>query len=127
MFNAIEAFRSDQDPEGWCIDSLIDSAAMLEYSHDVGLESPLELQGDYPLETKTTTELLLHVEALQLLFEGEELLMVPLRPTDKGKFRYYIGDASQEGFGGAKQFSDGTIASREGLWEPEFAQGRSNL
>ncbi len=66
---------------------------MLEYSHDHGLESPLDLQGDYPLQTKTTTELLLHCEALQMLFVGEDPLLVPLRPTDKGKLRFYVGDA----------------------------------
>ncbi len=67
---------------------------MLEYSLNVGLESPLELQGDYPLQTKVTTELLHHVKALHLLFEGEQPLMVALRPTDKGKLRFYVGDAS---------------------------------
>ena len=72
---------------------------MLEYSHDHGLESPLDLQGDYPLQTKTTTELLLHCEALQMLFVGEDPLLVPLWPTDKGKLRFYVGDASREGFG----------------------------
>ncbi len=52
IFNAIEAFRSDRDPEGWRIDSSIESAAMLEYRHDHALDSPSELQGDYPLQTK---------------------------------------------------------------------------
>ncbi len=84
---------------------------MLEYSLDVGLESPLELQGDYPLQTKVTTELLLHVEELHMLFEGEQPLMVALRSTDKGKLRFYVGDASREGFGGATQFPNGTIIS----------------
>jgi len=74
---------------------------MLEYRRDHSLDSPLELQGDYPLQTKVTSELLLHCEALQTLFEGENPLLVPLRPTDKGKLRFYVGDASHEGFGGA--------------------------
>jgi hypothetical protein len=38
---------------------LIDSAAFLEYSHENGLESPLDVQGDYPLQTKVKSELLL--------------------------------------------------------------------
>ena len=100
---------------------------MLEYSHDHGLESPLELQGDYPLQTRVTTEMMLHVEALQILFAGDQPLLVPLRPTDKGKLRYYVGDASREGFGGATQYPDGSIVSREGLWEAGFAGGGSNL
>ena len=52
VFNAIEAFRSERDPEGWRVESLIDSAAFLEYSHENGLESPLDVQGDYPLQQR---------------------------------------------------------------------------
>ena len=127
IFNAIEAFRSDRDPEGWRVESSIDSAEMLEYGHGVGHESPLDVQEDYPLQTKVTSELLLHAEALQILFMEEQPLMVPLRPTDKGKLRFFIGDASREGFGGATQYPDGIIDSREGLWESGFATGGSNL
>jgi hypothetical protein len=78
VFNAIEAFRSERDPEGWRVESLIDSAAFLEYSHENGLESPLDVQGDYPLQTKVTSELLLHAEALHVLFKGEQPLTVPI-------------------------------------------------
>ena len=99
----------------------------LEYTHDHGLESPLDLQGDYPPQTKTTTELLLHCKELQMLFVGEDPLLVPLWPTDKGKLRFYVGNASREGFGGATQYPDGTVVSREGLWEAGFAEGDSNL
>ena len=52
FFNAIEAFRSDRDPQGWRIDAAVDSAAFLEYSQEQGLESPPDLQGDYLLQTK---------------------------------------------------------------------------
>jgi hypothetical protein len=72
FFNAIEAFRSDCDPQCWRIDAAVDSAAFLEYSLEQGLESPLALQGDYPLQTKAASELLLHAEALQVLFKGEQ-------------------------------------------------------
>jgi hypothetical protein len=78
IFNAIEAFRSDQDPKGLRVKSLIDSTAFLEYSHENGLESPLDVQGDYPLQTKVTSEMLLHAEALQVLFKGEQPLTVPI-------------------------------------------------
>jgi hypothetical protein len=78
IFNTIEAFRSDRDPKGWRVESSIDSAAFLEYSHEKGLESPLDVQGDYPLQTKVTSELLLHAEALQVLFKGEQPLTVPI-------------------------------------------------
>jgi hypothetical protein len=53
--------------------------------------------------------------------------MVPIQPTDKRKLRFYIGDASQEGFGGVTQLPNSTIVSQEGLWESGFAQGGSNL
>jgi hypothetical protein len=87
----------------------------------------LEIQGDYPLETKVTVELLLHGEALQELFKGKQPLMVPICPTDKRKLRYHVGDASQEGFGGATQFPNEPIYYREGLWDSGFADGGSNL
>jgi len=127
FFNAIEAFRSDRDPQGWQIDAAVDSAAFLEYSQEQGLESPLDLQGDYPLQTKATSELLLHAEALQVLFKGEHPWTVPIRTTDKRKLRYYVGDASREGFGGVTQFPNLSMTSREGLWDASFAEGGSNL
>jgi hypothetical protein len=43
IFNAIEAFMPDRDPKGWHIESSIGSAALLEYGHEVGLQSPVEL------------------------------------------------------------------------------------
>ena len=95
IFNAIEAFRSNQDPEGWRIESSVNSAAFLEYSSELGLESPMELQGDYPLEKKVAAELLLHAEALQELFKGKQPLMVPICPTNKRRLRFYVGDASR--------------------------------
>jgi hypothetical protein len=52
IFNAVEAFRSDQDPDGWHVESSIDFTVFLEYSNKLGLESSLEVQWDYPLETK---------------------------------------------------------------------------
>jgi hypothetical protein len=71
--------------------------------------------------------MLLHVEALQELFLGEQPLMVPIRPTDKRTLRYYVVEVSQEGFGGATQYPDIAIMSREGLWESKFAKGWPNL
>ena len=127
FFNAIEAFRSDRDPQGWWINAAVDSAAFLEYSQEQELESPLELQGDYPLQTKAASELLLHAEALQVLFKGEQPWTVPIRTTDKRKLRYYVGDASLEGFGGVTQFPNLSMTSREGLWDASFAEGGSNL
>ncbi len=53
--------------------------------------------------------------------------MLPICPTDIGKLCFFIGDASREGFGGATQFPDGKITSREGLWDQKFAEGGSNL
>ncbi len=101
--------------------------AFLEFGHDSGEGSPLDVQGDYSLLTPVTSELLLHIEALQILFAGEQLLMIPIWPTNKAKLRFFCGDASREGFGGATQYPDGTLASREGLWDLPFAEGGLNL
>ena len=129
IFNALEAFWGDRDSEGWRFNLSQDSVELLEYSLETKQESPLEAQGDYPLLTAVNPELMLHAEALalQILFSGDQPLMVPIRPTDKHKLRFFVGDASREGFGGATQLSDGTIFTREGLWEPDFAAGGSNL
>jgi hypothetical protein len=127
LFNAIEAFRGDRDSLGWRVDAAFDSAELLEYSEIHSHDSPLDLPSEYPLDTKVTSELLLHAEALQELFEGEHPLMVPIRPTNKRKLRYYAGDASREGFGGALQYPGTGPTVREGLWDPEFANGSSNL
>ncbi len=128
IFNALEAFGGDRDSEGWRINLSQDSVKLLEYSLENKQESsPLEAQGDYPLLTAVNPELMLHTKALQILFSGDQPLMVPIRPTDKHKLRFFVGDASQEGFGGATQLLDGTIFTREGLWEPDFAAGGSNL
>jgi hypothetical protein len=127
FFNAIKAFCSNRDSLGWRVEESIDSAELLEYSEIHSHESPLDLPGDYPLETKVTSELLLHAEALQELFGGEHPLMVPIWPTDKKKLRYFVGDASREGFGGATQYPAIGCVSQESLWDPEFAKGGSNL
>ena len=129
IFNALEAFWGDRDSEGWRFNLSQDSVELLEYSLETKQESPLEAQGDYPLLTAVNPELMLHAKALalQILFSGDQPLMVPIRPTDKHKLRFFVGDASREGFGGATQLSDGTIFTREGLWEPDFAAGGSNL
>ncbi len=127
FFNAIEAFQSDRNPEGWRIHNSVDAVAFLEFGHGSGEGSPLDAQGDYPFLTPVTSELLLHVEALQILFAGEQPLMIPIRPTDKAKLFFFCGDASCEGFGGATQYPDGTLTSRERLWDLQFAAGGSNL
>lgn len=94
---------------------------------EIGQDSPLSAQGDYPVHTSINPELLLHAKALQTLFDMEKPLMVPVRPTDKGKLQFFVGDDSQEGFGVATQFSDGMVTSQEGLWGPKFAKGGLNL
>ncbi len=127
IFNTLEAFRSDRDPQGWRIGYSEDSAELLEFAVDTGQDSVLDAQADYPLLTSATSELLLHAEALQILFEGEQPMLVPVRPTDKGKLRWFIGDASRNGFGGATQFTNGAVSSCEGLWDSKFAEGGSNL
>ncbi len=59
----------------------------------------IKAQGDYPLVTAVTSELILHTEALQILFKGEQPLMLPICPTNLGKLFFFIGDTTQEGLG----------------------------
>jgi hypothetical protein len=106
---------------------LVDLTELLEFSIETGQDSPLDAQGDYPVFTPMILELLLHAKALQMLFAGEQPLMVPLWPTDKGKLCFFVRDASREGFGGATQFPDATVATHKELWDPDFAKGGSNL
>jgi hypothetical protein len=79
FFNAIEAFQSDCDPKGWWIQNSVGAVAFLEFGYNSGEGSPLDAQGDYPLLTPVTSELLLHIEALQILFTGEQPMMIPIR------------------------------------------------
>ncbi len=85
IFNTLKAFREDRDSKGWQIDSSQNSVELLEFSIESNQDSPLDAQGDYPLLTTVNPELLLHAKALQMLFAGEQPLMVPISPTDKGK------------------------------------------
>ena len=104
----------------------MESAAALETrngNHDV---SVIAAEG-YPEETRITQAMLMHTRALRVLFSNEVPHTVSIRPTDKGKLRYYIGDASAEGFGSGVQYPDMTLTGRDGLWLPEFALGGSNL
>ena len=146
FFNAIEAFRADRDHNGWRlrqdvdrdlgpgaqdesgisptqIDESMQSAEDLEL-RDAGTEAAAT---GYPLYTAATPELISHCEALIELFQPEQPREVFIRPSSASQFRYYIGDASREGLGGATQFPDGSIRGRRGVWQQEFAEGGSNL
>ena len=123
FFNALEAFRSDRDVDGWRLQMTMDLAADLEDKD----ASTAQAMVDYPLLTKVTPELLIHAHALLKLFCSEEPLTLPIRPSHRDKYRYFIGDASAEGLGSAFQYPDLTLHGREGLWEEKFAEGGSNL
>jgi hypothetical protein len=48
IFNALEAFRLDQDSQGWRVLDAVDSAELLEYGVATGRDSPLDAQGGTP-------------------------------------------------------------------------------
>ena len=123
FFNAMEAFREGRDLNGWRLER-----AMLE-ARAIELEDVPQSQAreGYPLLTRITDELIEHAKALLRLYPTETPASLPIRPTDKHKLRYVIGDASAEGFGTGTQYPDRRVVGRDGLWVEAFAQGGSNL
>ena len=89
--------------------------------------SSLEYQANYPATIRITDELVDHTRGLLRLFPTQNPLAVPIRPTDRNKIRYHIGDASAEGFAAGTQYPDLMIRGRDGLWQPDFSVGGSNL
>jgi hypothetical protein len=123
IFNALEAFRCDRDEDGWRIEEAMDDAKLLETSEEAEATAPT----DYPLKTRATYELVLHVHALRRLFDTEDPRVALIRPMEKHMLRYACGDASAEGFAQAVQYPDLVIDERDGLWEPGISKKSSNL
>lgn len=123
FFNALEAFREDRDVDGWRLQTAMDEAANLEDKDATRAQAA----ADYPRLTRVTSELSLHVQALLKMFASESPLALPVRPSHRNKFRYFIGDASAEGLGSAFQYPNLEVRGREGLWDESFAEGGSNL
>ncbi|KAL7534633.1 LOW QUALITY PROTEIN: hypothetical protein ACHAXR_008890 [Thalassiosira sp. AJA248-18] len=89
FFNAIEAWRYGRDCDGWGLDNAMISAHLLEVEDATRSQA----QRNYPALTRIASELLAHAKALLRLFSSTTPLMVPLRPADKHKLRYVVGDA----------------------------------
>jgi len=123
FFNALEAFRNDRDLDGWRLQVSMDNCQALEEND----ASRHEALAEYPVLTRVTYQLVLHVRALRRLFDSEEPRVVPIRPTEMVKLRYAAGDASAEGFAQAVQYPELFIDERDGLWLPEMAEKSSNL
>jgi hypothetical protein len=100
LFNALEAFRSDRDLDGWRLAQAMDEAEALETNDASGTMAA----GNYPAFTRVTYQLVLHVQALRRLFSTPEPLVLLIRPTKKNKVQYACGDASAEGFAQAVQY-----------------------
>ena len=78
FFNAIEAFRSDRDLDGWKLDTSMDDAHKLElFDANRG-----EAAGDSPLLTRVTYQLILHVQAMRKLFNSQEPRVSLVRPRE---------------------------------------------
>jgi hypothetical protein len=89
FFNAIEAFRSDRNLDGWKLDTSMDNAHKLEL-FDANRD---EAAGDYPLLTRVTYQLILHVQAMCKLFNSQEPRVSLVRPRECNDIRYACGDA----------------------------------
>lgn len=123
MYNALEAFREGRDVDGWRLQDSMEQAEQLEQQDS----SRSEAAAGYPQFTRITDELKLHVDGLLKLFHEEEPPAVPIRPTEAGKIRYLVGDASAEGFGMAIQYPNLEIEIEDGLWTEEFSEQSSNM
>lgn len=123
MFNAMEAFRSNRDVDGWRLQELIDEVEDLEATD----ASTAEAGAGYPLNTSITNELKMHVSALQRLFNGDAPRLAPIRPEEASMVRIAVGDASAEGFGYGTQFPEEEVVLRDGLWDEVFSFKSSNL
>eukprot|EP00804_Cyclotella_cryptica_P007709 CCRYP_001331-RA/>CCRYP_001331-RA protein AED:0.40 eAED:0.40 QI:0/0/0/1/1/1/2/0/264 len=106
----------------WIEDSMT-SAEWLEIE-DLSTASA---QAGYPTLTKITPELVDRCEALLELFDSDQPREVFICPASSSCYRYYVGDASREGLGGATQFPDLKIRGRRGMWLANFSSGGSNL
>ena len=123
FFNALEAFRSDRDLDGWRLEKVMQEAEALEANDATRAEAA----SDYPLLTRVTYQLVLHVHAMRKLFGDEEPRVSLVRPMEKHQLRYACGDASAEGFAQAVQYPQLVIDERDGLWIPEISMKSSNL
>ena len=123
FFNAMEAFRSNRDLDGWRLAAVMDEALQLELTD----ASRAQAAGDYPVLTRVTYQMVLHTQALRKLFAGEEPRVVLIRPMEKHHLRYACGDASAEGFAQAVQYPNLEVDERDGLWLPEMSAKSSNL
>ena len=110
VFNAIEVFHWDQDLEGWRLRQAMDNAALFETDE----AAATVVVTVYPLVTRISDEMKMHIYALRVLFGEEVPHTVPIQPTEVGKIRYFIGDASAEGFGPGTQYPDLNFEGRDG-------------
>ena len=122
FFNALEGFRADRDIDGWRLLDTMESAKELEIQD----ASRATAVADYPIMTRATRELVMHVYALRRIFGSDEPRVAQIRPTEKHKLRYGCGDASAEGFAEAVQYPNLEIDERNGLWLPEYVEKSSN-
>ena len=148
FFNAIEAFRANRDLNGWRLkaeveEALANDAGIVDESGLTTLQiedsmtsaewletedlSTASAQAGYPTLTNITPELVDHCKALLELFDSDRPREVFIRPASSSCYRYYVGDASREGLGGAMQFPDLKIHGRRGMWLADFVSGGSNL
>ena len=119
----MEAFRDGRDLDGWRLANAVTRVQLLEINHS----SDIQVREGYPFLTRITDEVIMHTKALLQLFASDTPLVLPLRPTDAHKLRYFAADASAEGFGSVTQYPDLRIEGRDGLWMPAFSEGGSNL
>lgn len=123
FFNAMEAFHSDRDLDGWRLLESMEAAQVLE-ENDSSREAAAS---GYPLLTHATYQLVLHTHALRRLFNTSEPRVSPIRPMEKNMVRYACGDDLAEGFAQAVHYPDLSIDEHDCLWLPEYLEKSSHL
>ena len=123
FFNALDAFWLNREVDGWRLAEATLAVDLLEQNDAYWAQA----QDGYPLSTRVTNQLLMHVEALLLLFDTVTPRVVHIRPTDKHKLSYMGGDAPAESVGSMTQYPGLLIAGQDGLWDLVFSGKGSNL
>eukprot|EP00956_Cyclotella_meneghiniana_P036907 scaffold132204_cov35-Cyclotella_meneghiniana.AAC.1 len=118
FYNALEAWRSNRDEEGWKMDD-----------PELETDDVFDLVDDnssVPTSVDVTAEVKRDLEALLLFYESEEPVFLPVRPQQSTDLAYMGGDASAAAYGTGVQDPNGKGTVWLGNWRPDETSKGSN-